>query len=205
MKEPSKKVSIHASAREATDPASAPPLPADLFQSTPPHGRRRSIGSGEPGKGRVSIHASAREATGAVIPGVMLTGVFQSTPPHGRRRGCHPPWPGMTRFNPRLRTGGDYPCRPPMLHRVGFNPRLRTGGDKCAWDIWGESYEFQSTPPHGRRRARLELAALRWKLFQSTPPHGRRRLAWPAAIASETVSIHASAREATVTGVGLRG
>ena len=85
---------------------------------------------------------------------------------------------------------------------------------------------FQSTPPHGRRPGISNLA-VRQSLFQSTPPHGRRpepskeedapknvsihASAREATVrlygidCPEKVSIHASAREATVTGVGLRG
>ena len=86
---------------------------------------------------------------------------------------------------------------------------------------------FQSTPPHGRRHVSSSKSTP-MMLFQSTPPHGRRpergdvaRL-WdtvsihasareatsepkPEDDAPKNVSIHASAREATVTGVGLRG
>mgnify|MGYP000363274925 CR=1 FL=1 len=57
---------------------------------------------------------------------------------------------------------------------------------------------FQSTPPHGRRPVRI-LAADLPGLFQSTPPHGRRLALMPCLRQRVTVSIHASAREATHT------
>ena len=57
-----------------------------LFQSTPPHGRRRDAAAVARHSGRVSIHASAREATRNAGAGA----------------------PRTSRFNPRLRTGGDH-------------------------------------------------------------------------------------------------
>ena len=57
-------VSIHASAREATLPSVFPLLEPFLFQSTPPHGRRRVMKCTTAWRNcGVSIHASAREAT----------------------------------------------------------------------------------------------------------------------------------------------
>ena len=101
-------VSIHASAREATDGAGTMLHRCRLFQSTPPRGRRLSIGDGllgilefqsTPPRGRrlkqakagniqalVSIHASAREATRPRSTSSTPTTRFQSTPPRGRRR-----------------------------------------------------------------------------------------------------------------------
>ena len=125
--------------------------------------------------GPVSIHASAREATMRTLS---IAGCALS-------------------FNPRLRTGGDlFPARasaarngvsihasareatPPgeaglALFRC-FNPRLRTGGDFARVLYCGGRCRFQSTPPHGRRRA------------SPASPGG-----------TAQVSIHASAREAT--------
>ena len=83
---------------------------ACAFQSTPPHGRRRPVAQGTAQEHPVSIHASAWEATSR--PSVSTS--------------------GNSRFNPRLRMGGD----------------VTTNGQPFA------SIEFQSTPPHGRRPAR---------------------------------------------------
>ena len=125
-------VSIHASAREATE---------------------GDTGAVE--RGGVSIHASAREAT-SHSSWLMSFVEFQSTPPHGRRlRPTVPGDPDSLSFNPRLRTGGDMSPRKTIqqlvhvsIHasareatavslffepRIGrFNPRLRTGGDISA-------------------------------------------------------------------------
>ena len=76
-------------------------------------------------------------------------------------------------FNPRLRTGGDSKPSGPKPTTPSFNPRLRTGGDLGWVCYYFKSSLFQSTPPHGRRRA-LTPGVLSCAPFQSTPPHGRR-------------------------------
>ena len=146
------KVSIHASAREATRPR-VMWARRGAFQSTPPHGRRRTPTSAQIAALKVSIPASAREATNNAHD---EGGVFE-------------------RFNPRLRTGGDFELSlaqfaigsfqstPPHGRRpvftlalivcsISFNPRLRTGGDLAGFDQRRELLLFQSTPPHGWRR-----------------------------------------------------
>ena len=99
-----------------------------------------------------------------------------------------------------------------------FNPRLREGGDCPTYLCWFGCYKFQSTPPRGRRRfhnyeVRILQRGFNPRLreggditifslqilikFQSTPPRGRRLLAQAAQGFPRSVSIHASAREAT--------
>ena len=168
------RVSIHASAREATtgvrqrpkrsrsfnprlrtggDVGGAGETPRhEMFQSTPPHGRRRAPVTVTLPEEEVSIHASAREAT-------------------CRRAGCH---------NLQL-------C---------FNPRLRTGGDITIGPMSSHTLPFQSTPPHGRRPWLRRVKEDFWQ-FQSTPPHGRRQWRHLCGGNGILVSIHASAREAT--------
>ncbi len=104
-----------------------------LFQSTPPHGGRRSfLVPPRPGQ------------------------PFQSTPPHGGRHGAgcdrplrrgvsiHAPAWGATRWLPVSLAPS----------RRGFNPRPRMGGDLPA-RLWRQSARaFQSTPPHGGRLTR---------------------------------------------------
>ncbi len=58
------------------------------------------------------------------------------------------------------------------------------------------TWEFQSAPPHGRRRVRRRRGLIS-RRFQSAPPHGRRRSPSAAGRQVPTVSIRASAREAT--------
>ena len=107
----------------------------------------------------------------------------------------------------------------PAFHR--FNPRLRTGGDRTFRPIDLRNRLFQSTPPHGRRPLFPDENQPQQK-FQSTPPHGRRlppplpvlrkeksfnprlRTGGDLALFASVerpmgrVSIHASAREATI-------
>ena len=148
-----------------------------VFQSTPPHGRRPSTRKNSRLRSSVSIHASAREATGGILGSVIAVKLFQSTPPHGRRhlvsesverKSYKVSIHASAREATRLRSGG-------ALCIACFNPRLRTGGDVCP-PCW-HSYVI---------------------LFQSTPPHGRRQHTPPTKITRSFVSIHASAREATL-------
>ena len=149
----------------------------EAFQSTPPHGRRQD-----------------KAAICACSP------LFQSTPPHGRRHVDDAVRRTLPRFNPRLRMGGDYRSIVHARCCDGFNPRLRMGGDPriralsgaqqpvsihaSAWEATNPgqplrlSLAFQSTPPHGRRRASLGVQNSS-AMFQSTPPLIRTRASWP--------------------------
>ena len=80
---------------------------------------------------------------------------------------------------------------------ASFNPRLRTGGDVVR--IYTKSFMsmFQSTPPHGRRpqaRANWTLPLSRFNPRLRTGGDDWDRLVLDG---FATVSIHASAREAT--------
>ena len=78
-----------------------------------------------------------------------------------------------------------------------FNPRLREGGDMSKLLGKGTFDKFQSTPPRGRRLKGTGKAGFK-RAFQSTPPRGRRRYAWNYCRDARFISIHASAREATL-------
>ena len=147
-----------------------------LFQSTPPHGRRRirpqdCVSS----SWFQSTPPHGRRHSAFVIK--LKFKLFQSTPPHGRRRAAN---------------------AASCSSVLSFNPRLRTGGDAHAYLACTVVVLFQSTPPHGRRPAPPLLPGTTAK-FQSTPPHGRRPYAGQLSDQPSTVSIHASAREATVS------
>ena len=115
-------------------------------------------------------------------------------------------------FNPRLREGGDNLAKQLQVDYVNFE-----GGD----DVTALSYSditFQSTPPR-RRRPFLQFCFFNCSLFQSTPPRRRRLLFhltydnsynfnprlreggdWEYVThsrCSSSISIHASAKEAT--------
>ena len=95
-------VSIHASAREATTIGVSMGARSDEFQSTPPRGRRPALGAID-ARPPVSIHASAREATACSMLRVRRT----------------------SRFNPRLRAGGDLHLAPCASSSVSIHASAR--------------------------------------------------------------------------------
>jgi len=122
----------------------------------------------------VSIHASAWEATRA--PG-------QAQAP-------------LRGFDPRFRTGSDQPPRRASSRRRCFDPRFRIGSDPLVLNPSLRCAGFRSTLPHGKRRGRRAVAWRR-SVFRSTLPHGKRRLGPRPYGRGASVSIHASAWEAT--------
>ena len=195
----SAQVSIHASAREATSAWRLRRSPRS-FQSTPPHGRRRELINECLRDWTVSIHASAREATRqpdrlyavgnsfnrrlrtggdyAWFAGSVVERQFQSTPPHGRRQCVR--------------------IKSPVCPRVSIHASAREATILPSSSSWFGKW-FQSTPPHGRRprlrpstrpRARFNP---RLRTGGDCPEAWRSLPGWP-------VSIHASAREATIAG-----
>ena len=146
-----------------------------MFQSTPPHGRRRGARQA-PAPLRCF---NPRLRTGGDVlfrHAAPAADQFQSTPPHGRR----------PRPKDSTCTSRPFQSTPP------HGRRLRT-------ILSGRGFStFQSTPPHGRRPVQTAPARARQgSTFQSTPPHGRRRRIRGAEQLNFFVSIHASAREAT--------
>ena len=70
---------------------------------------------------------------------------------------------------------------------------------------WVSDELFQSAPPHGRRQWYPEELAEPAEEFQSAPPHGRRLDGFRCEVDGWwTVSIRASAREATSASAGVR-
>ena len=166
------RVSIHASAREATSGHYV--TSAYILRFDP---RLRAGGDG-------IARRPARSAS-----------CFDPRLRAGGDRSSHCATPPKDGFDPRLRAGGD-----PIIISLsgfvdGFDPRLRAGGDQ--WDEAGgagfgdvsihasareatsrrphraTSGWFRSTPPRGRRRT-LALQFKRNSVFRSTPPRGRR-------------------------------
>ena len=99
----------------------------------------------------ISIHASAKEAT---LPECEYLGSFYDFNPRLREGGDKetPHWITLdSDFNPRLREGGDHYLTFPETCIYNFNPRLREGGDLNRHTF--EHYpSFQSTPPRRRRQ-----------------------------------------------------
>ena len=187
-------VSIHAPARGATE-AIAYRRRMSWFQSTRPHGARRSfrVDLGHPGE--VSIHAPARGATSRIRKRI-LRQMFQSTRPHGARPASAARQPPERCFNPRARTGRDRARSSTTTTSGCFNPRARTGRDTADPAPSSPYQEFQSTRPHGARPPGMVQGATAG-VFQSTRPHGARLACLTHVTSHGLVSIHAPARGAT--------
>ena len=147
-------VSIHASAREATDGGDL----ISLYQLVSIHASAREatcLLEFAGGLLWVSIHASAREATIFDTPPRLPAGVSIHASAREATLGPGPGLSGRTSFNPRLRTGGDLFRHEQLARCWCFNPRLRTGGDEEGERFFFYAAEFQSTPPHGRRLTQM--------------------------------------------------
>ena len=125
--------------------------------------------------------------------------VFQSTRPHGARPASSLPTPhGATSFNPRARTGRDLKV---PAHRCADGlvsihaPARRATSFRQGPGI---EYAFQSTRPHGARRAYGGWVEPVLAPFQSTRPHGARLAIVQCERRTRSVSIHAPARGATL-------
>ena len=174
-------VSIHASAREATQGFEAGPL-FGLFQSTPPRGRRLAIVLIIVGLLFLFQSTPPRGRRPQRNPCQSLR-QFQSTPPRGRRLQLERRWnnhqlfqstpPGGRRLVAASHNGrpllvfqstppGEATCVSLILRSVafGFNPRLRGGGDSAAAPSDDFNITFQSTPPGGRRLGVVDIFAI---------------------------------------------
>ena len=221
---PTKTISIHASAREATSPPAFRKNLRHIFQSTPPRGRRRQYtshqywhghyfnprlreggdtkNSGKNGNFSISIHASAREAT---ISPDLSRGLrsFQSTPPRGRRR-------------PLCRLGD-------VFIYISIHASAREATTENSYGIMGRNISIHAS---AREATIIVTPSNALDLFQSTPPRGRRRHRSSVHSASSDfnprlreggdwdctdkvlagiISIHASAREATCSRADFTG
>ena len=174
------KISIHASEKEATN------LRFGIWRYC-----------------RISIHASAREATGADCKG--RAGHCISI--HASAREATVIYflikEVIQYFNPRLREGGDSRRKRFKDHAEYFNPRLREGGDISRIQQMEMDTYFNPRLREGGDPAFSEqLKAMSDLEFQSTPPRGRRHHPIKSKQGKTFISIHASAREATVTPSG---
>ena len=189
-----------------------------MFQSTRPRGTRRA-GQGGDGGGYVSIHASARDAT-ILLPDSQRHMAFQSTRPRGTRRGQSRSCPGYAGFQSTRPRGTRRIKRLHPLSLTMFQstrPRgTRLKQDKTiiihapvsihasARDAtpfnrdFVAAIRFQSTRPRGTRPTARQLSTPHL-LFQSTRPRGTRPASGGEYHQRAVVSIHASARDATVS------
>jgi len=103
-------------------------------------------------------------------------------------------WEG---FNPRTRMGCDSLVRGFIPRLSSFNPRTRMGCDSLGTEVMAPLTKFQSTHPHGVRRAQLvELGAL--FLVSIHAPAWGATCPGSASCFDFAVSIHAPAWGATV-------
>ena len=102
----------------------------NVFQSTPPRGRRRP--------GALQTHKPSPN--------------FNPRLREGGDPNCRTSTTSAVYFNPRLREGGDPPGILLGNSFPDFNPRLREGGDPLRRPLLRKVLLFQSTPPRGRRR-----------------------------------------------------
>ena len=168
-----RRISIHASTREATSTGRPPRTPE-----------------------RISIHASTREATESCetpSPGSL----FQSTPPRGRRPGYDPgTGHGKTVFQSTPPRGRRHITAAISIPRIGFQstpPRGRRHTTNVVKEI---NEQFQSTPPRGRRRHQHRPFHPRREISIHASTREATRFAVER-LFHIGISIHASTREAT--------
>ena len=123
----------------------------------------------------ISIHASAKEATFCAANGLTPLS-FQSTPP--RRR--------------RLRVD----CHNHPVIAISIHASAKEATSKIMRNTMCN--RFQSTPPRRRRLFEISGAGI-MTVFQSTPPRRRRHISDWTTWDGTSISIHASAKEATAT------
>ncbi len=145
--------------------------------------------------------------------------MFQSTRPHGTRlsigsrlirwllvsihasawdatSGPRPRPAPSHRFNPRVRMGRDTGDTYLLPTRQSFNPRVRMGRDRSSCSDRSHVRLFQSTRPHGTRREHHEHDTRRRTVsIHASAWDATRRWSQPTVLWS--VSIHASAWDAT--------
>ncbi len=125
----------------------------------------------------------------------------------------------MGHFNPRLREGGDVD-HDGCIYRIKISIHASAREATASFRVPLRIIKFQSTPPRGRRRKPSGTSTRRTVdfnprlreggddgvvnatsnclSFQSTPPRGRRRTWNEGLWWASCISIHASAREATL-------
>jgi len=189
-------VSIHAPARGATS-AAYNHLTLYAFQSTRPHGARHPrFHHTIPPLGRFNPRARTGRDVKRDRPH-FEAGAFQSTRPHGARQGRGGEGQGHHRVSIHAPArGATGPMEPNRVRFRGFNPRARTGRDMSRLSN-SYSTEFQSTRPHGARRAATAGSTTAPPRFNPRARTGRDRLA-AQSLLPRSVSIHAPARGATM-------
>ena len=121
-----------------------------VFQSTLPHGERRTPNQGSCDHETISIHAPTRGATQALRTDCIVK-QFQSTLPHGERPCCSSSTANRSYFNPRSHTGSDEKGRA-LCEEERISIHAPTRGATNYIGQVSEQEIFQSTLPHGERQ-----------------------------------------------------
>ena len=100
-------------------------------------------------------------------------------------------------FNPRARTGHDLSLAESVKARYNFNPRARTGHDRRRGLHSPADQKFQSTCPHGARRAERGYDWREQLISIHVPARGTTPLGDVGGVASG-ISIHVPARGTTL-------
>ncbi len=188
-------VSIHAPAWGATY-ALGIKCTATLFQSTLPHGERPPGKSGPQGPSGSFNPRSRMGSDSYPILGQALKTRFNPRSRMGSDElqascdGC------LRSFNPRSRMGSDAEAAGYAGVAEGFNPRSRMGSDERPGRSPGLCVCFNPRSRMGSDALARELDAIR-EAFQSTLPHGERRAQRCFSWRRHRVSIHAPAWGAT--------
>ena len=121
-------VSIHVPARGTTRLSLLQIIRRIWFQSTFPHGERRSNPGFQRTALEVSIHVPARGTTRKIID-LVVDALFQSTFPHGERQGILEHVTGSYMFQSTFPHGERRFYKSRASFKCRFNPRSRTGND----------------------------------------------------------------------------
>ena len=216
-------VSIHAPARGATRQTnSCNAIDRRQFRSTLPHGERpnaspsasgASIACFDPRSRTGSDHRrcalcstllggfNPRSRTGSDTSGDIASALRECCFDPRSRTGSDSASQALAgfcaSFDPRSRTGSDGQQRLSIHEFVGFNPRSRTGSDYCRSLTNAGRWQFQSTLPHGERRAGLGERRYAPSSFNPRSRTGSDHSRFITAETFVSVSIHAPARGAT--------
>ena len=136
------------------------PKTFDKFQSTLPHGERRSIIIFQKFEKPFQSTLPHGERPCA-IPGFRLIVIFQSTLPHGERRNRAVPIYARQCISIHAPAwGATFGLFCPVQCKLYFNPRSRMGSDIVVSRNLRAHIPFQSTLPHGERQQKHEISSL---------------------------------------------
>ena len=188
-------ISIHAPTWGATLDGRVWDQYPEVFQSTLPHGERRSACS------RACQISDFNPRSHMGSDRILFTVLwiswiqFQSTLPHGERLADKYSFAAPLRFQSTLPHGERLPSRIEVQKVGDFNPRSHMGSDTVRF-ILISPIPFQSTLPHGERRLSGRNPHFPSQ-FQSTLPHGERLIKEQRMKKQKDISIHAPTWGAT--------